>query len=67
MSKDQSHVSPASALTAAWSPGSWPHTFYIELANAQRVYIPPPRFSEFEDEKDGEDSAAPELTVSQED
>ena len=48
---DTSHISPAEALSAQWAPGSAPHVFYSELAKAQRIPIPLPDFSQFDDEE----------------
>jgi hypothetical protein len=63
---DHSHVSPANALSAQWAPGSLPSMFYAELANAERISFPAPRFSEFEGEEDDVDQPASELPPLQE-
>jgi hypothetical protein len=56
------HVSLADALSALWPPGSLPHKFYAELANAQPISFPGSQQLEFEDEED-DDEPSPLLDM----
>ncbi len=64
---DTSHISPAEALSAQWAPGSVPHAFYSELAKVQRIPIPSPDFSHFDDEEFEEDEPNAEATLPESD
>jgi hypothetical protein len=59
---DRSHIAPAAALRDLWAPGSLAHTFYAELANAERVTVSNPKFAQI-DEDDEEHLSEPEMPV----